>query len=244
MKLNFKLDKNYLIKHTLYCAERNLYSSDKHKKDIITFSKYVLNKYPEYYDLMIGIISPKNINEQNINSFTKNIAKKLPKTLNEIKKSQEFRKIYTQTEKYLTSVEKEWNNNFSKTTNFIKYLTDFNLDKNFTIYITHPSQRNGSYWENNIISWGTSNKWKNYTTVYLWHEILHSYLDNSPLSHAIIELITDEEMRKQLNNTIYPPFEGHKNLEILKKKILPHWKKYLKSENKNLTKFRKELNSI
>ena len=84
-------------------------------------------------------------------------------------------------------------------------------------------------------------KWKNYSTIYLWHEILHSYFGDSDIEHAIIELIVDEELRSRLNNAKYPPFEGHKNLSELKKKILPHWRKYLKSEAKDIKKFQKEI---
>lgn len=241
MKLNFKLDKNYLIKHTIYCAEKNLYSSNKNKKDIFAFSHYIINKYPEYYDFMIGIISPENISEKNIKNFTKKINEEFPNVLNKIKKSKEFKKIYNQTEKYLLKVEKEWSKNSIKTSKFIWGLTKLNLDKEFDVYVTHPSQRNGSYWGNNTISWGTTDKWKNYSTVYLWHEILHSYFDKSLIGHSLIELITDEGLRKQLNSSEYPPFEGHKNLEEIKKKILPHWKKYLKSNNGNILAFQKEL---
>lgn len=241
MKLNFIIDKNYLIKHTLNCADKKIFSSNKNKKDIFSFSNYVLKNYPKYYDFMTGIISPEDISEDGVNYFTKTLNKELPLVLGKIKKSKEFEKIYSQTEKYLVRSKKEWEKNLEKTEEYIYKLTKFNLDKEFTIYITHPSQRNGSYWGKNQISWGVSEKWSNYTTVYLWHEILHSYFDNSNTNHVIIELVTDEELRGFLNNTKYPPFEGHKHLSDLKKKILPYWKRYLKKENKSIKEFEKEM---
>jgi len=73
--------------------------------------------------------------------------------------------------------------------------------------------------------------------VYLWHEILHSYFDNSDINHAIIELITDEELRCFLNHSSYPPFVGHKHLKILKKKLLSKWKIYTNSNNKDIKHF-------
>jgi hypothetical protein len=239
MKLNFIIDKNYLIKHTLYCVENNRFSSDKNKKDILSFSNYVFKKSPKYYDFLVGVISPNDISEKNLKLFIKEIDNDLPKFLYKIKQSKEFKKIFNQTEKYLQLSKKQWERNLKKTGQIIEDLTKLKLDKNFTVYITHPSQRNGSNWGNNIVSWGVDEKWKNYATVYLWHEILHSYFDKSDVSHAIIELIADEELRKRLNNSNYPPFEGHKNLNELKNNILPYWKKYLKLEIKDITKFQK-----
>lgn len=244
MKLKFKIDKNYLIKHTLLYAERGIFSSDKYKEDILKFSNYVLKEYPKYYDFLVGLISPEDIEEENIDLFTKELNKELHSTLNKIKRSKEFEKIYDQTEKYLLTLKKQWEKNLDRTEKHIKDITGFNLNKKFTVYITHSNQRNGSYWGNNKISWGVKEKWENYTTIYLWHEILHSYFSDSDMDHAIIELITDEELRSCLNNVKYPPFEGHKNLAELKKKILPYWKKYLRSDIRDINKLQKELKSI
>jgi hypothetical protein len=51
--------------------------------------------------------------------------------------------------------------------------------------------------------------------------------------HAIIELLTDEELRIRFNKKgVYfkekQKFIGHKDLISLKKKILPYWKNYIK----------------
>jgi len=244
MKLNFVIDKNYLIKHTLTCAEHNLFSSDKNKKDVLDFNRYALKQSSKCYDFLVGTFSPSAINEKNLKSFIKSINDELPKFLNEVKCSKEFKKIYSQTEKYLKFCEEQWNKNYEKTIKIVEKLIGFKLNKTFTVYITHPSQRNGSYWGNNKISWGVNEKWKNYTVIYLWHEILHSYFDDSNSDHVIIELITDEELRNKLNKTKYPPFEGHKALTKLKKEFLPYWKKYLKSKDKNIKKFRKEAKKL
>ena len=158
MKLNFVIDKNYLIKHTLTYAENNCFSSDKNKKDILSFSKYVFKQSPKYYDFLVGVVSPSDIGEKGLKSFTENINDELPKFLDKIKRSKEFKTIYSQTKTYLQLPKKQWEENLETTSEIIKELTEFELDKIFTVYITHPSQRNGSYWGDNTISWGVDEK--------------------------------------------------------------------------------------
>ena len=63
-----------------------------------------------------------------------------------------------------------------------------------------------------------------------WYEILHSYFNNGDFNHALIQFIADNELRIKLNKGKYPPFVGHENLFPLMKKILPHWKRYLKEK--------------
>ncbi len=238
MKLNFVVDKNYLVAHTLSCMKQSGFSSQKYKKDIVAFQNYAWNKSQKVYDLLVGRFSffPDDLNTKNLKSLAKEL-NQLSKFLDQLSRSKEFKKIYSQTEKYLEFCEKQWNKNCKETNRIVEELTGLNLNKTFTVYLTHPSQRNGVYLGKNKIAWGHSEKWKNYTTVYLWHEILHSYFDLSDLSHAIIELITDEEMRSRLNNSKYPPFVGHEYLSKLKKKLLPPWKQYLKSDKKDIKKF-------
>ncbi|MBI2019365.1 hypothetical protein HYS95_01690 [Candidatus Daviesbacteria bacterium] len=80
----------------------------------------------------------------------------------------------------------------------------------------------------NDIAWGHAPEWNNYATVYLWHEALHSYLDYTDLSHALIQFVTDNELRVRLNKgDTYPPFVGHKDLFPLMNKLLPNWQSYL-----------------
>jgi len=81
------------------------------------------------------------------------------------------------------------------------------------------------------------NDWPNYSTVYIWHEMLHSYFGRSDVEHAIIELITDEHMRKLLNSDTYPPFVGHEYLSDVKKKLLKDWLVFIKQNDKDINKF-------
>ncbi len=161
--------------------------------------------------------------------------------MKDLKGSEKFLKILDQTKKYLEFVENQWNKNFSFTFALMKELTGFSFKKNFIVYITHPSLKNGIYLGKNKIGWGHHEDIPNYSTIYLWHEILHSYLSFSNLDHALIQLLTDNELRIRLNGGKYPPFLGHEYLKPLMKKILPYWKKYLKSKKKDILKFKNYL---
>lgn len=239
MKLNFVIDKNYLIGHTLSCMGSARFSSDKNKKDIIDFQNYAYKKSKKYYNFLTNRLKffPNELTKKNLRLFTEELFDFLEK----LSCSEKFKKIYSQTEKYLEFCEDQWDENYQETQQIIRDLTGFNLNKKFVIYITHPGLKNGKYMGENKIAWGHNEDWNNYTTVYLWHEILHSYFDSSDLNHALIELIADEELRSQLNDSKYPPFIGHEYLESIKKKLLPRWRKYLKLDKKSILKFRRDI---
>jgi len=239
MKLNFVIDKNYLIVHILSCMGKDNFSSLKYRKDIISFQNYAYGKSKKYYNFLTNKLKffPNDLTDKNIHLFTKGLLS----FLKQLSGSREFKKIYSQTEEYLRFCEKQWNKNYGNAEQIIKELTGFRLNKNFIIYITHPSLKNGKYIGGNKIAWGHNENWPNYTTVYLWHEILHSYFGHSDSNHAVIELIANEELRSRLNDSKYPPFIGHKYLESIKKKLLPSWKKYLKSNKKSIIEFHKDI---
>jgi hypothetical protein len=74
------------------------------------------------------------------------------------------------------------------------------------------SMRDGRYLGSNEISWGGVNEWENYEIVYIWHEILHDDKllgTESDVNHAIIELISDNELRRRLNGDEYNFDQGH-----------------------------------
>ncbi len=130
--------------------------------------------------------------------------------------------------------------NYEASNHLIADIIGLSFSKNFTVYITHPSLKNGKSISDGKIEWGHKEEWPNYTTIYLWHEILHSYLPHDDLSHAIIQLITDNELRILLNGGRYPPFEGHEDLFPIMKKLLPYWKRYIvASGDKDILAFRK-----
>lgn len=229
MKLDFIVDENYLIVHTISNHGPKRFSSDKFKKDIINFQNIAWERSKRSYGVLTGSPFPGALSDEEVAN--------IPKFINDIKKTEEYKKLYKQTLDYRNWVEKKWQANFKKTLAIMEEITGLQFDKDFTVYITHPSLRNGRNWGDNTISWGCKEEWPNYSIIYLWHEILHAYFEHSEKSHAIIELIADNELRARLNEIEYPPFEGHKDLLLLKKKLLPRWKKYLKLEQKDIRKF-------
>ncbi|MBI4101233.1 hypothetical protein HY441_02055 [Candidatus Microgenomates bacterium] len=242
MRLNFLINKDYLVSHSLWSYEQGGFSSDENQKDILDFVNAVWNKSKIAYELLSGKLIPDGfITKASTLSELVSSATKSKSALSDIKRLPEFTKVFKQTEAYLKSCKSQWTQNFSKTEEAIKELTGLALDKNFTVYITHPSLRNGRNFgkigTTFLFAWGRVEDWPNYITVYFWHEILHSYFDKSELSHAVIQLLTDNELRVRLNGGKYPPFEGHPNLFPMMEKLLPRWKKYLESKSKNIQKF-------
>ena len=240
MKLEFIINENYLIVDTLSNMDPSRFSSNKCKKAIVAFQNLAWKESKKCYHLLIGRLSPHEL----VNNSIRSIVRELPKFFIELKKSNQYKKILFQTRKYLTFCKNQWNKNNENTNKIIQELTGFKLNKTFTIYITHPSLKNGRYWGNNKISWGHNEDWPNYITIYLWHEILHSYFQNTDLDHALIRFITDEELRIRLNRGKYPPFIGHENLFPLMNKILPFWKEYLKLKKKDIIEFREMLRKL
>jgi hypothetical protein len=174
--------------------------------------------------------------------------------LSVIYKTNEFKKIFREVKKYAVTIERQWNRDYEKS---LLYLTDITkidlskIDKKINVYISHPKiWRGRSYPENNVIAWSHPDEWKNYTTIYLWHEIMHHITASKSIAphlmHAIIELSCDNELRIKMNhggkyfkeNNI--PV-GHKYLVGLDKKILPDWNKYLNDPSENIFQFEKRM---
>lgn len=245
MQLHFKISENYLVIHTLSKMATGFgWSSKKYKKDLEAFSNHAYLLSPNCYNLIVNHLSPIILSD---NKTYKTLLEDLPRYLNNLKKQSEYNKILKQTENYKDLCEKRWQKQFSKTIKIMKELTGFKFDHDFDIYITHPSLANGrSYPEDHSIVWGHNEDWPNYTIIYLWHEILHDYIKptkskDSQLSHSVIELLADNELRYRLNGTVYPPFVGHSFLETNKSKIYPQWQTYLKSSNKDILTFLQNL---
>ena len=237
MKLKFVINEDYLVIHVLSNMSQDRFSSSKYKKEIVSFQNLAWKKSKNCYNFLVSRFSPDDLSNKNIQS----IAKELPSFLRTLKKSKQYKKVLSQTKEYLIFCKSQWDKNYQFTIKIMKELTGLKFNKTFAIYITPPSLRNGIYLGNNKIAWGHSEDWLNYSTIYLWHEVLHSYLSRSELNHALIQFITDEELRTRLNGRGYPPFVGHENLFPLMKRILPYWKKYLKSKSKNIMKFQRKL---
>jgi len=231
MKLSFLLDEDYLIYHTFCNPER------KGSKEIVKFQNFAWRKSPECYSLLSG--KEGKVPPDEIGSTVK----ELPLFIKTLKSSIAYKEILVETKDYLQFCKVQWAKNLQASSKAMKELTGLSFNKRFRVFVTHPSLHNGMNWGNDTISWGHPEEWPNYTTVYLWHEILHSCLVRSDESHAIIQLLTDNELRIRLNGGRYPPFKGHEGLFPLMRKISPSWKQYLKSSDRNILEFQSSISS-
>lgn len=235
ISLTFKIDDRFLASYIIanHGGDRYVdYISPKYKKDLVAFQNVAWELSPDYSTLIDGrnyIYLYSQYAEKNY----KDIGQELESYIQKLTKTEEYRKLKNQTEDGLKKLDKEWQDNYVKTAAYIENI-GIAIKGNYTVWVTHPMLKSGRYTGKNNIIWSYQTYWKNYNTVYLWHEILHSYFGKSETEHALIELITDEEMRVQLNGGTYPPFCGHKALDRLKSSILPAWNDYKQKEKKNL----------
>lgn len=235
MKLNFIINKKYLLVHSL------------RQSGICPF--------PEWQKLRFKLWDKNNdvscllegqcewIFITNEKCLTNKLARDIKTLVDFGLKTKEFQKLYSETKKYLNFVKKQWQKNEKFVYDFLEKTLGLELlDKTIKVFITHPRFKNGiAFTNHNIIGWGHSEDWKNYSTVYLTHEIIHlltkDYAGNREILHALIELACDNELRLRLNKRGKYFKEGkfdvgHKSLYKIEKKILPYWREYLKKKNK------------
>lgn len=234
MTTNFKINDNYLIVHAL-----GSYANREDANCLVELQDLAWKKSKRLYNFITGKGDPTTYDEETL----ENIDEKLKEYFLYIKNSEEYKTVHNETSQYLEECKTEWDSNFEKTKQIIEELTGLKLEEDFTVYITHPAQSNGTYCGNNIIAWGHKKEWSNYDTIYLWHEILHAYFDNTELAHALIQFITDNELRVRLNGGNYPPFVGHDYLAPIMQKMAPEWEQYLKQDQKDIMKFQSFLRS-
>lgn len=238
--MDFIVDENYLVSHTLASAEHGRFSSEESKQDIAAFQRDAWQESKDCYQLLVGKSTPEVLTKSNLPGLSKSLSR----FLESVKQGPSLANIYSQTIRYRNKCKKQWDRNYTRSNRIVHKVTGLNLNKSIIVYVTHPSLKNGQYMGGNRIGWGHNEDWKNYTTIYLWHEILHSYFDMKELDHALISLAIDEELRIRLNGGKYPPFQAHQRLQPLMKRILPYWKKYLVRDEHDILKFKREIMSI
>ncbi len=234
--LKFKINDYFLIPYILANYEEKHFAktaNEEHKQKLVRFQDIAWQKSQDIYKVLDGrcpiymylaIADASDFKESgnHIDGFIAEVA-----DLSEYKELKED----TITSADLTKM--EWDKNYEITQNYIDSL-GINVEGEFNIWLAHPGLKAGTNMGNRNIIWSYQTLWENYNTVYIWHEILHSYFEPGEITHALIELITDEEMRMRLNGGSYPPYVGHKNLVSIKDRILPMWKDYLSSESTNI----------
>lgn len=237
MKLKFEIDKVYTVVHALH-------SSKEPFKEFYRLKDRLWKQNKLVFYFLSG--SPELFLFKNLGNIEK-IAKQSKEVLKELMRTKEVKKLLRETEEYLEFVKKQWKANEKVITETILDLSGLSLPKGvIKVFITHPKLNNGIYAKKNVICWGHPEEWKNYTTVYLAHEILHIMTEekiDSPIMHSIIELLADNELRIRLNKKgKYLEVEGHDN--ELNKRILPIWKDYLENrKQKNILELEESIKS-
>ena len=243
--LKFIVNKDFILQHVL-----------KHYSEHLPFIKlkrkvWGINK--NLYQVLSQNLEPL-IFDDGLAKGLPNAVLNLKSNLSVIYQTAEFKKIFYEAERYSNTIKKQWIANYNISLFHLAAITKIDLskiNKEIKVYVSHPKLWRGrTYVENNAIAWSHPDEWKNYATVYLWHEIMHHITSRIPvaphLMHALIELSCDNELRIRLNGS-KKYFEengilmGHKYLVGLNRKLLPDWKKYLKNPNENIFQFEKKM---
>ena len=175
------------------------------------------------------------------------------KIFREALRSHEYRRLRQETEIHLGEVKKEWREDGEKALTILHEILRVPIPaRKITVVVVHPDLRGGfsvGEGKNKKIIWGHRAEWENYHTVYLCHELLHILLewkDIPPnITHALIELATDNELRIRLHGGgqyffVGEKSVGHPYLKSLEEKILPFWEKYLRQKKGTARKFARD----
>ncbi len=234
IKLNFVINDPFIAS---YIIARNKkedyieYAIEKYQTDLIKFLDAAWEKSNSLWEI---VNSRENLYTTfpkfNLQNYSE-VGEKLDNFINEVVNTPEYKILRVQTEASIVECQNEWDKNYKETSAYINSL-GIKISGEFNVWMTHPGLKCGAYLGNNNLRWAYQTYWANYNTIYLWHEILHSYLGHTQYEHVLIEFITDDQMRSILNGDKYPPFEGHGFLREFKVEVLPIWQKYLASDNK------------
>lgn len=234
--VTFEVQDRFLIANTLASSSED-FVVEAYTEDIIVFQNkaWEINKIG--YELLAGMTFP----HQAFSVAPEEAGHEAKKLIDELIETSEYLKVKEQAELRCDQVQSEWKANLAKSTEALLEITgiDFSRD-NYQVFVTHPSIRQGRYLGNNQIAWGGQDHGENYSTIYIWHEILHAddkLGTDCRVKHAIIELVTDIELRKKLNNQEHPPFQGHSDLDGIRDALLDDWRTYLKNSGDGILRF-------
>jgi len=236
VNLEFVVDEYYLAGHALSNDDKSEFSSPQNQEGILAFQYRVKCENEIGHRLLPNShkMLPELYRHEQIIGFI-DWAKALP----------EFGHILEQTLEYREKCIGEWNATYPVASVYVEELTGLKLDKSMKVYLTHPSLRNGQYIGNNTIEWGCHGPFKCYGTVYLWHEILHSFLPYTDVAHCVIQMIADNGLRILFNpDQAMCPLVGHQFLDPMMNEIFPHWESYLLRDKKDIFAFIQELESV
>lgn len=238
MKLTFEVDTNYLfysslIKGVEIAGWVNLQNElwDKYKNAY----QFLQKNYVEYF------IKPTTI------TLDKNLHQEISELVTAGKSSEIFKKLTEDTISYKEWLENNWINNKDRVIDHLNDILRIDLNSlKIKVLVVGNKTHVGRHISNGVIAWGHPEDWQNYSLVYLMHESLHDIFGKRELEHAVIELITDNELRLRLNGSGEYFYEnnklvGHDHLLSLEKDILTAWKAYLADYSVNIFDFIKKL---
>jgi hypothetical protein len=239
MNLKFEINEKYLFYEALFKGAKLDGRTDLQNE---LWDKYrkgyqLLQSYFNFNKVFISP-NPDTYLQQSIEDMDKLIVEGMCTPL--------FKNLLKDTKEYKIWLEQEWDKNKEIVTKELRDILKIELPKNpVTVMVISNKMKGGQHIDTGVIMWGHSEDWPSYSLVYLAHEYLHDILAKSELEHAVIELATDNELRIRLNGTgdyfyINGKLVGHEFLFELEKKLLPNWKKYLTSKDKNIFEFIKE----
>ena len=247
IKLNFIIEPTLLAYEVVRNIRRRPLESKKFDGEPL--SKLQMHAYrmdSDACDFWMSGLGESNIVEHNEAETVKN-ARKL---LEEIVDDPLFKPVLAQSLEGLSLSREEWEQNYQKTAAIMSELTGISLDRDITVYMTHPLMANGSNYKGKIF-WTYRLDFPNYNTIYLWHEIMHLFIrpenekDNKgSAEHAVVQYLTDNELRVRLNGGSYPPFIGHDFLRSLETALLPAWREYLAQPHKDIYTFVKTAREV
>jgi hypothetical protein len=240
MNLSFEINKNLLFSSLLFndrSEAKSLYIEIKNK----LWEKYKLPynhflKGNDYRNIFVDL--NHNLNE---------LVDQTKEMFEEGMQTEEFEELLTETEKYKSWLENEWDSKKDTVIDILKDILRIELPTDrVTVYVVDPKVGGGSYLGNNQIFWGHTEDWNNYNMVYLAHEFLHTFIPSGEIEHCLIELAADNELRIRLNEKSEYFIEnnqplGHDYLREKEKYLLPSWEIYLNNKNKNLYDLIEEL---
>lgn len=250
--VSFQINEDYLIGQALlskgsYCIQTD-YLGQKSQASFQTEIKGLKNAAWEISPIWYNFITGNSGDDSNFLAFSNLRQSKggLFEFLDNVKQTPQFKAILERTLARKAYCEKQWENNLAFTHKAIKDMTGIDPKGKFTIFIGYPGLQGGRNYGEKTIAWGGLESWPNYSTIYIWHEILHSIIPGpelrpTDLDHALIQLIAENELKARLNKSSYPPFEGHDSLVSIETKILPFWKDYLENPKKDILSFRQYL---
>ncbi|MBX9686476.1 MAG: hypothetical protein K2X27_07225, partial [Candidatus Obscuribacterales bacterium] len=205
--IDFQINQNYLVYSLL--RDRALSDADKAAlQRIREFKNFAWEQDQEAYRLLSSgpsehaILTKMNLQD---------IAKRSEVLLSKLVQNKTFLELQKETMQALDLIRAEWEKNQLKTHDIMSDLSGLELKGDHKVVVTHPALHQGIN-SNGIICWTNRNDWPNYNTIYIWHEILHSFLPCGDIEHAVIQFLSDNELRVRLNGGSYPPFEGHPEL--------------------------------